>query len=228
MIFRNIVMAGLSIAVVTSTAAASEQKKDKKDKAVVSAGRQPMNPSIEDVRAAEAAAAEARAAAELAAAPKVGGVAMLPTRTIAENAALAPNLSTLVQTSKAAGVDATLAGPGPYTVFAPTNEAFGRLAPGTIDTLLKPENKGLLTRLLSYHTIAGAVSGFDLQEKIKAGGGTYRLTTLEGETLVATLLNGGIVLTDVNGNKSYIETFDIKHSNGVVHVVNGVLIPKLG
>ena len=159
--------------------------------------------------------------------PKVGGVDMLPTRTIVENAALAPNLTTLVTAAKAAGLDATLAGPGPFTVFAPTNEAFGRLAPGTVDTLLKPENKPTLTRVLTYHVIPGTITAEALTAQINAGGGTSALTTVEGTVLTATLTNGAITLTDVNGNKSYIEQADVKQANGIVHVVNGVVIPKL-
>ena len=160
--------------------------------------------------------------------PTVGGAFMTPTMTIVQNASNAPNLTTLVAAVKAAGLVATLSGPGPFTVFAPTNEAFGRLAPGTVDTLLKPENKPSLVKVLTYHVVPGAISSARLVQMIAAGGGTARLTTVEGEPLIATMANGVIALTDVNGNKSYVETADVRQSNGVVHVVNGVLIPKLG
>ena len=160
--------------------------------------------------------------------PLVGGAVMVPTMTIVQNAANAPNLTTLVAAVKAAGLVATLSGPGPFTVFAPTNEAFGRLAPGTVDTLLKPENKPSLVKVLTYHVVPGAISSAQLMQMIVAGGGSAKLTTVDGEPLTATMASGVIALTDVNGNKSYVETADVRQSNGVVHVVNGVLIPKLG
>lgn len=159
--------------------------------------------------------------------PTVGGAAMMANKTIVENASMAPNLSTLVAAVKAAGLVQTLSGPGPFTVFAPTNDAFGRLAPGTVDTLLKPANKATLVKVLTYHVVPGNVSGMQLKQMITAGGGTARLTTVEGEPLMASLSGGVILLTDVNGNKSYVETADVKQSNGVVHVVNGVVLPKL-
>ena len=173
-------------------------------------------------------AAPAPAAPQAGANPTVGGATMAPTMTIVQNASNAPNLTTLVAAVKAADLAATLSGPGPFTVFAPTNEAFGRLAPGTVDTLLKPENKPSLMKVLTYHVVAGNVSSAQLMQMIAAGAGTAKLTTVEGEPLTATMANGVIALTDVNGNKSYVETADVRQSNGVVHVVNGVLIPKLG
>lgn len=173
---------------------------------------------------------QAAAAAPMAtdANPSVGGAPMVASRTIVENASAAPNLSTLVAAVQAAGLVPTLSGPGPFTVFAPTNEAFGRLAPGTVDTLLKPENKATLVKVLTYHVVPGTVTSAQLKQRITAGGGTARLTTVEGEPLTATLTGNVIQLTDVNGNKSYIETADVRQSNGMVHVVNGVVLPKLG
>jgi uncharacterized surface protein with fasciclin (FAS1) repeats len=159
--------------------------------------------------------------------PSVGGAVMDPDATIVANAAKAPNLTTLVQAIKAAGLADTLSGPGPFTVFAPTNAAFGRLAPGTVETLLKPENKASLVKLLDYHVVSGTISAADLRAQIAAGGGTAKLTTIEGDPLTATLTQNVITLTDVNGNKSYIQTGDVRQSNGIVHVVNGVLIPNL-
>jgi uncharacterized surface protein with fasciclin (FAS1) repeats len=150
------------------------------------------------------------------------------TETIAQKAAATPALSTLTKAVTAADLGTTLSGPGPFTVFAPTDAAFGRLAPGTLDTLLKPENKATLTKVLTYHVVPGALDGIKLGEQVKAAGGTLTLTTVEGEPLTVSLVNGAAVLTDVNGNKSYIEQYDVKAANGVVHVVNGVLTPKLG
>ncbi len=159
--------------------------------------------------------------------PTVGGVPMMATRTIVDNASAAPNLSTLVAAVKAADLVGTLSGPGPFTVFAPTNDAFGRLAPGMVDTLLKPENKASLTKVLTYHVVPSVITADDLRQRIAAGGGTATLTTVEGDPITATLVGAVITLTDVNGNKSYVETADVRQSNGVVHVVNGVIVPKL-
>lgn len=159
--------------------------------------------------------------------PTVGGAPMLPTRTIVENAAAAPNLTTLVSAVKAAGLDTTLSGTGPFTVFAPTNDAFNRLAPGTLATLMKPENKASLTKVLSYHVVAGKLTLADLKARTAAGGGTTTLATVAGQPLTVTYANNVMTLTDPNGNKSYVETPDVMQSNGVVHVVNGVLVPKL-
>ncbi|PTS90779.1 fasciclin [Sphingomonas sp. HMWF008] len=159
--------------------------------------------------------------------PTVGGAAMDATKPIAVNAAAAPNLSTLVTAVKAAGLATTLSGPGPFTVFAPTNDAFTRLAPGTVEKLLKPENKATLAKVLTYHVVPGTITFADLQEKAKANGGKVVLTTVEGEPLTLDVSATGAQLTDVNGNKSFIETADVKQSNGVVHVVNGVVLPKL-
>ena len=159
--------------------------------------------------------------------PTVGGAPMLATRTIVENAAAAPNLTPLVTAVKAAGLDTTLSGPGPFTVFAPTNEAFGRLAPGTLDQLMKPEQKASLAKVLSYHVVSGRMTLADLKAKTAAGGGTATLTTVAGQPLTVTYADNVMTLTDPNGNKSYVETPDVMQSNGVVHVVNGVLVPTL-
>jgi uncharacterized surface protein with fasciclin (FAS1) repeats len=175
----------------------------------------------------EARPGSAAAVKPAAANPAVGGAAMLADRTIVGNAAAAPTLSTLVAAVKAAGLVDTLSGPGPFTVFAPTDAAFARLAPGTVDTLLKPENKAALTKVLNYHVVAGTLSAADLTARVAAGGGTATLTSVEGEPLTLTLTEGHLTLTDVGGNKSYVEVGDVRQSNGVVHVVNGVLVPKL-
>jgi uncharacterized surface protein with fasciclin (FAS1) repeats len=180
-----------------------------------------------EARTPQAAPAAPAPAAAAAPNPQVGGVAMDAAKPIPENAAAAPNLTTLVTALKAADLVATLSGPGPFTVFAPTNDAFGRLAAGTVDTLMKPENKATLVKVLTYHVVPGTITLEQLKQQIAAGGGTATLTTVEGEALSVTDINGAIQLSDVNGNKSYVEVADVRQSNGVVHVVNGVLIPKL-
>ena len=159
--------------------------------------------------------------------PTVGGAVMDASKTIVDNASAAPNLTTLVSAVKEAGLAATLAGPGPFTVFAPTNDAFSRLAPGTLTTLMKPDQKASLAKVLQYHVISGKLSLADLKAKIAAGGGTTTLDTVAGQPLTVTFANNIMTLTDPNGNKSYVETADVMQSNGVVHVVNGVLVPKL-
>ena len=180
-------------------------------------------PTAADPATAPTTAAPAAPAAN----PTVGGVAMDATKPIAVNAAAAPNLSTLVAAVKAAGLATTLSGPGPFTVFAPTNDAFTRLAPGTVDRLLKPENKATLAKVLTYHVVPGTITFADLKERAKASGGKVVLTTGEGEPLTLDVSETAVQLTDVNGNKSFIETPDVKQSNGVVHVVNGVVLPTL-
>lgn len=172
--------------------------------------------------------ASAGASASTGTNPMVGGAEMFPTKTIVENASASADHTTLVAAVKAAGLVETLSGPGPFTVFAPINDAFGRLAPGTVDTLLKPENKAALTKVLTYHVVAGNMSAAQIQSAITAGGGTATLTTVEGEPLKASVENGAVMLTDVNGNKSFVTQADVRQSNGVVHVVNGVLLPKMG
>ena len=146
-------------------------------------------------------------------------------RTIVENAAQVNDLSTLVAAVKAAGLVDTLSGPGPFTVFAPTNAAFAALPPGTVDNLLKPENKDQLTKVLTYHVVAGNLSAADILAAIKSGHGTATLTTVEGEPLKARLKNGKVVLTDAQGRSSTVVTTDLPQSNGVVHVVDTVLLP---
>ncbi|QNA82989.1 fasciclin domain-containing protein [Sphingomonas sp. So64.6b] len=169
----------------------------------------------------------AAAAAQLPPNPAVGGAAMDATKPIAANAAAAPNLSTLVKAVQAAGLTETLSGPGPFTVFAPTNDAFSRLPPETLANLLKPENKATLVKVLNYHVISGTITGAQLLAQIDAGGGKAVLTTVEGDPLTVAKEGQAVSLTDVNGNKSYLEIPDVRQSNGVVHVVNGVVLPKL-
>jgi uncharacterized surface protein with fasciclin (FAS1) repeats len=160
--------------------------------------------------------------------PSVGGAAMDASKTIIGNASAAPNLSTLVKAITAADLTATLSGPGPYTVFAPTDDAFTRLPPDTLAQLMKPENKALLAKVLTYHVVPGKIDFAQLKAQITAGNGTATLTTVAGQPLKVTITGNNVVtLTSVNGNVSYLETPDVHQSNGIVHVVNGVLLPKL-
>lgn len=152
---------------------------------------------------------------------------MVPTRTILDNATATPSLSSLVAAIRAAGLATTLAGPGPYTLFAPSNEAFARLAPGVQEELLQPANRDSLVKLIRFHMVPGIVGIADLQEKIAAGGGTAKLLTVQGEWLTVSMTQSVITLTDSGGNKSYIEAGDMPQANGVIHIVNGVLVPKL-
>jgi uncharacterized surface protein with fasciclin (FAS1) repeats len=158
--------------------------------------------------------------------PMVGGAAMYPTKNIIENAVNSKDHTTLVAAVKAAGLVDTLEGTGPFTVFAPTNEAFDKLPAGTVDTLLKPENKATLVKILTYHVVAGKITAKDLLEKIKAGGGKATLTTVEGGTLTASKVGGKIVLTDEKGGTSTVTIANVFQSNGVIHVVDTVLMPN--
>ena len=165
--------------------------------------------------------------APTAANPPVGGATLPTDRTIAANLAAAPTLSTFVRAAAGAGQTATLDAAGDYTVFAPTDEAFGRLAPGTVDALLKPENRAALSKLVTLHIVAGRLSSAALVRRITAGGGRATLTSVAGEPLLLTLTGSVVTLTDSGGNKSYVEVADVRESNGVIHVVNGVLVPRL-
>ena len=158
--------------------------------------------------------------------PMVGGAAMYPTKNIVENAMNSKDHTTLVAAVKAAGLVETLEGPGPFTVFAPTNEAFDKLPAGTVDTLLKPENKDQLKKVLTYHVVAGKMSAKDIEKAIKAGGGKASLTTVEGGTLTATKKDGKIILTDEKGGMATVTIANVYQSNGVIHVVDAVLLPN--
>jgi uncharacterized surface protein with fasciclin (FAS1) repeats len=158
--------------------------------------------------------------------PMVGGAPMYPTKDIIDNAVNSKDHTTLVAAVKAAGLVDTLKGPGPFTVFAPTNEAFAALPAGTVDTLLKPENKPTLTKILTYHVVAGKVDAASLLKAIAAGGGKATLTTVSGGKLVATVVGGMVVVTDENGGMAHVTIADVMQSNGVIHVVDKVLLPK--
>lgn len=153
---------------------------------------------------------------------------MLGTRTIADNFASAPNLRMLTHAVDVGGVRDTLAGSGPITVFAPTDQAFGRLADGAVGQLMEPANRAALVKVISYHVVPGAITLYDLRARIDAGRGTARLTTIAGGSLAATKEGEAVALTDANGNKAYVQTPDVQQVNGVIHVVNGVLVPQLG
>ena len=157
--------------------------------------------------------------------PMVGGAAMYPTKNIVENAVNSKDHTTLVAAVKAAGLVDTLEQPGPYTVFAPTNEAFAKLPPGTVDTLLKPENKGQLTQVLTYHVVPGRLTAMDLTAMVKQGGGKATLTTVEGEPLVVTSRHHHLDITDSKGDVARVTIADVNQSNGVIHVVDTVLLP---
>jgi uncharacterized surface protein with fasciclin (FAS1) repeats len=159
--------------------------------------------------------------------PMVGGQEMYPTKNIIENAVNSADHTTLVAAVKAAGLVDTLEGPGPFTVFAPTNEAFAKLPTGTVDTLLKPENKATLTKVLTYHVVAGRLSASDLKKQIKAGNGTAELTTVEGGKLWASLQDGNhIALKDEKGGTAMVTIANVFQSNGVIHVIDSVVLPN--
>jgi uncharacterized surface protein with fasciclin (FAS1) repeats len=158
--------------------------------------------------------------------PDVGGAAMYPNKNIVQNAANSKDHTTLVAAVKAAGLVDTLEGAGPFTVFAPVNAAFDKLPAGTVDTLLKPENKDQLVKVLTYHVVAGKVSSQELVKMIKDGGGKAELKTVEGGKLTATLQGGKVVLTDEKGGMATVTIADVYQSNGVIHVVDSVLLPN--
>jgi uncharacterized surface protein with fasciclin (FAS1) repeats len=155
----------------------------------------------------------------------VGGAPMYPSRNIVQNAVNSKDHTTLVAAVKAAGLVDTLSSPGPFTVFAPTNAAFGKLPAGTVDTLVKPENKATLTKILTYHVVPGRLSSADLLAKSKMGMGKNTLTTAEGETLTVKSKDGAIWLVDAKGGMSKVTIANVGQSNGVIHVVDTVLMP---
>lgn len=159
-------------------------------------------------------------------APMVGGAPMFPDKNVVENASTAGNLKTLVAAVKAAGLVETLSGPGPFTVFAPDDAAFGKLPAGTVETLVKPENKEKLTGILTYHVVAGKLSAAELDKKIEEGKGKAELKTVAGGILTATREGPSIVLTDAAGGKSTVSQADVFQSNGVAHVIDSVLLPS--
>ena len=156
-----------------------------------------------------------------------GGTAMSPTKNIVENASNAPTETTLVSAVKAAGLVDTLSSKGPFTVFAPTNDAFNKLPAGTVDTLLKPENKDTLVKILTYHVVPGKIDSKKLASDIKKGHGTASLKTVQGEQLTFTMPTPGtILITDAKGGTANITMANAYQSNGVIHVIDTVLMPN--
>ncbi|TWB38071.1 putative surface protein with fasciclin (FAS1) repeats [Nitrospirillum pindoramense] len=156
---------------------------------------------------------------------EVGGAPMYPSRTIIQNAVNSKDHTTLVTAVKAAGLVETLEGAGPFTVFAPTNTAFEKLPRATVDGLLQPEAKSTLTGLLTYHVVSGKLSAADLMAKVAAGHGKGVLTTVQGGQLVVTQKGKMLMLTDQRGGMATISIADVNQSNGVIHVIDGVLMP---
>ena len=144
---------------------------------------------------------------------------------IVAGAQASPDHTTLVTAIQTAGLVETLSGPGPYTVFAPTNAAFDKLPDGTVDTLMQPDSKDMLTSVLTYHVVAGEMMAADLMAAIEAGGGTATLTTVEGDELTARVVDGAVQLTDARGGTAMVTATDLDQSNGVIHVVDTVLMP---
>jgi len=155
----------------------------------------------------------------------VGGAAMYPSKNIIQNAVHSKDNTTLVAAVKAAGLVTTLEGPGPFTVFAPTNAAFANLPPGTVDTLLKPENKDQLATVLTYHVLPGRLTTADLKEAVKDGGGQATFKTVQGEPLTIAEKGRAFEITDSKGRTARITIADVLQSNGVIHVINKVLMP---
>lgn len=155
----------------------------------------------------------------------VGGAAMYPTQSIVANAVNSPDHTTLVAAVKAAGLVDTLSGPGPFTVFAPTNAAFAKLPAGTVDTLVLPQNKSALQTVLTYHVVPGRVTGSELMAMIRAGGGRTTLTTVQGGPLYASMMGSMVMLTDAKGNSGHVTQADVMQSNGVIHVIDTVMMP---
>jgi uncharacterized surface protein with fasciclin (FAS1) repeats len=155
----------------------------------------------------------------------VGGAPMYSNRNIVQNAVNSRDHTTLVAAVKAAGLVDTLSGPGPFTVFAPTNAAFDRLPAGTVETVLKPENKAMLQSVLTYHVVPGRVTAAELMQLIRAGGGQARLTTVQGGTLTARMMGDRIMLVDAKGGMAHVIQGNVMQSNGVIHVTDGVSMP---
>ncbi len=156
----------------------------------------------------------------------VGGAPMYASKDIIDNAVNSKDHTTLVAAVKAAGLVETLKGKGPFTVFAPMNQAFAALPAGTVDTLLKPENKAALTKVLTLHVVPGKMDAAALMAAIKAGGGKAMLKTVEGESLTATVIGVVVTVTDSKGDMAHVTTADVIQSNGVIHVIDRVLLPS--
>jgi len=172
------------------------------------------------------AEATAEADAETTDAVMVGGVEMLPTQNIVENASNSPIHTTLVAAVTQAGLVDTLSSPGPFTVFAPTNAAFDLLPAGTVDALMQDSARSQLAQILTYHVVPGAIDAETLTGMIEEAGGELTITTVEGSPIVATIVNGVVSLRDEIGGVSYVTQADVTQSNGIIHVINGILVPE--
>jgi uncharacterized surface protein with fasciclin (FAS1) repeats len=155
----------------------------------------------------------------------VGGAPMFANKTIVENAANSKDHTTLVAAVKAAGLADTLSSPGPFTVFAPTDRAFAKLPDGTVQSLVQPAQKAKLTSILTYHVVPGRLTARDLTAAVRKGGGEAELKTVQGETLTVMRAGKGLTITDAKGGKSRVTVADVRQSNGVIHVVDSVLMP---
>ncbi len=158
--------------------------------------------------------------------PMVGGAAMFPSKNIIQNALKSKDHTTLVAAVKAAGLVETLSGKGPFTVFAPTNAAFAALPAGTVDTLLKPENKGQLTKILTCHVVSGSVMAKAVMSMVKADGGSHTVKTVGGCDLTFKVTGKSVTVTDETGGVATVTIADVRQSNGVIHVIDKVLLPK--
>jgi uncharacterized surface protein with fasciclin (FAS1) repeats len=156
----------------------------------------------------------------------VGGAPMYPSKNIIQNAVNSKDHTTLVAAVKAAGLVDTLSGPGPFTVFAPTNEAFTKLPPGTVNTLLEPANKGKLTSVLTYHVVPGRLSARDLMDAARKGGGKATFKTVEGEDLTVELKGNALMIWDAKGDAAKVTIQNVFQSNGVIQVIDTVLLPS--
>lgn len=193
-----------------------------------------MNTTSKALRASAAALfvtvgafALAPAALQAQDAPMVGGAPMMPSMTIVENASKADNLTTLVSAVKQAELVETLSGAGPFTVFAPTNDAFEKVPAATLESVMKDENKKMLQGVLTYHVVPGTLTAEDLMSRIKQGGGEANLETVAGGTLTAKMDGDKLVLIDGSGGGAVVTQADVMQSNGVVHVIDSVLMPKM-
>jgi uncharacterized surface protein with fasciclin (FAS1) repeats len=227
------------LAVMASPAVARDKKSKKAKEAeaiTAPAANDPAPPTPDTAPPPPAASSAPVAGPPSSAGPPAGPVSTeLPPsqprtdgNTITDGVMKSPDQSTLLSAVKAAGLDQALAGPGPLTLFAPSNAGFARLPAATLQTLMKPENKGVLSAILSNHVVAGQVSAADLKAKIKAGGGKATLNTLAGRTLTATMKGTAVILDDGNGNQASVTQADMARSNGVVHVIDGLLLPRAG
>lgn len=215
----------LSAALLASFALTACQKEAPADTAAVTPPAEtPATAPMTPAPAEPAMGAEADATAQTEN-PMVGGAPMYADRDIVTNASASPEHTTLVSAVQAAGLVDTLKGPGPFTVFAPTNAAFAKLPAGTVDGLLAPDKKADLTKVLTYHVVPGNLDAAALTQQIQAGGGTAMLKTVEGESLTAKADGGTVTLTDAKGNVARVTTADVRQSNGVIHVIDTVLMP---